>query len=122
MVDYIIKLLEKWRTLAGWITAIVQLLIWLIGGLFFYFRERKRKKEIKTIFQEKEYWKEECYKMKDKANEWHQLTKEAVNIMKYNTPGIYEKFVESYGGEDKFQEWWQLPNIPIIEDKKEEDK
>lgn len=119
MIDDFVRVIEKWGTLAGWVTALAQLPIWIIGVPFLYWRERKRKKEIKGIFQDTNHWREEFYKMKDLANAWHQMTKEAVNIMKYNTPEMSKKFVESYGGEDKFQEWWQLPDVPIIEDEKE---
>lgn len=118
MIDNFVRLLEKWGTLAGWITAIVQLPIWLIGVPFFYFKKRKWRKEFNTALQESNYWKEECYRTKDNANAWFQMTKEALNIMKYNTPETYRKFVESYGGEANFQEWWKLPEIPIIENKK----
>ena len=121
MINYIIGVLEKWGTFAGWTTAIVQIPIWLIGAIFLYFRERKRKGEFDALVQEKNYWNEEYHKKIDLANAWHQIAKEELSIMKHNAPEAYKKFVESYGGEDKFQEWWQLPDIPMIEDKEERD-
>ena len=121
MINYIIGVLEKWGTLAGWITAIIQLPIWLIGVPVLYYKYRKRKGEFDAVVQEKNYWNEEYYKKMDLANAWHQIAKEELSIMKHNAPETYRKFVESYGGEDKFQEWWQLPDIPMIEDKKERD-
>jgi len=117
MVEDLGKILEEWGTLAGWITAIVQLPIWLIGVPFLFYKNRKRKREMDLIQQDKNYWEEECYKMKDKANAWHQMTKETVSFLKYKAPEAYRDFVESYGGEDKFQDWYKLPDIPTIEDK-----
>lgn len=117
MIEGFFRLLEKWGTLAGWITAIVQLPLWLIVIPFFYYKNKKKRKEIDSLIQEQTYWRDECYKMKDLASSWHQVTKEAVSIMKYNAPATYKKYVEDYGGEDKFQEWWKLPDIPVVEDK-----
>jgi hypothetical protein len=121
MVEDLGKILEEWGTLAGWITAIVQLPIWLIGVPFLFYKNRKRKREMDLIQQDKNYWKEECYKMKDLANSWHQTAKEIKTVLKHKAPEAHVDFVESYGGEDKFQDWYKLPDIPIIENKEDDD-
>ena len=98
------------------------LLRWLIGVPFLFYTNRKRKREIMDLIQQdKNYWKEECYKMKDLANSWHQMAKEIKTVLKHKAPEAHADFVESYGGEDKFQDWYKLPDIPIIENKEDDD-
>lgn len=120
MAEDLHKILEEWGTFAGWITAIVQLPIWLIGVPFLFYKNRKRKREMDLIRQDRDYWKDEFFKMKDLASSWHQMTKEIKTILQHKAPEAHRDFIESYGGEDKFEDWYKLPEVPKIEDKEED--
>lgn len=122
IIDYIWKLIEKWGTQASGITAFVQLPIWIIGLPYLYFKERKWKKKHDIAQSDRNYWKEECYRMKDIASEWHNMTKEVVKIMKRNIPDIHKEFVGEYGGEYKFQDWYKLPDMPSIQESRGQDE
>lgn len=111
------KVFEKLGTIAGWITALIQIPIWLYWIPYLYTKKRKNKEEIDSIIRERDWWKEECYKMKDIATSWHQITKEAVSILRHSSPMAYKDFIEAYGGEEKIQDWYELPEIPKIKER-----
>lgn len=109
MWDAILRMLESWGAPAGWITAIVQLLIWIIGVPIFYMRYRRQLNELEQTVVEQ---REEIAKVKDLANAWFQMTREAVRMMRTRAPKVYRDYVDSYGGEQNFTDWWVVPEIP----------
>ncbi|MBE7546930.1 MAG: hypothetical protein HS127_07305 [Planctomycetia bacterium] len=91
-------------------------------------KERKWKTKFATVESE---WRikyqivqDEKGLLYDKASTWHEILKITLILMKFNNPDIHTKLVNQYGGEDKFQDWYKLPDIPMVphEDKNHEAK
>ncbi len=114
MWEVILRTLEIWGAPAEWITAIVQLLFWVIGAPICYRRYRRRVRELQQAVEEQQ---EEIAKVKDLANAWFQMTKQAVSMMKGGARKVYRDYVDSYGGEQNFTDWWVVPEIPGSERK-----
>lgn len=112
-MTWLLHRLEALGTPAGWIVALLQLGIWAVGGPVLLLRSRKRRKEevsqhnsLKMRIEELE---EALGEAEDQANEWRQMTKQAVLMMRARCKDAYRDFIEFYGGEDQFRDWWQMP-------------
>lgn len=113
MWESILSILERLGAPAGWITAIVQLLIWIIGVPIFYVRYRRQvsklEKRVKELGQTEEDLREELGKMKDLAYRQSQMVMAALSMMKIRAPKLYREYVGSFGGEKNFTDWWLVP-------------
>jgi len=116
MWESILSVLERLGAPAGWIAAIVQLLIWIIGAPIFYVRYRRRvsnlEQKVTKLEQTGEDLQEQLAKMKDLANKRFQMIMAALSMMKVKAPKLYRDYVGSYGGEKNFKDWWVIPKIP----------
>jgi hypothetical protein len=117
--DTLLGILQRWGAPAGWIAAIVQLLIWIIGFPVFHMCYRRQVQKLQQIVDEQQ---EEIAKMEDLANAWFQMTKAAVAMMRSRSPKVYRDYVNSYGGEHKFTNWWVIPEIPYKEALREDEE
>lgn len=117
MWESIISVLERLGAPVGWITAIVQLLIWVIGVPIFYFRYRRRVRsldqKVAKLEQEGEDLQEELAKMKDLDSKHFQMIIAALSMMRARAPKLYRDYVDSYGGEEVFKNWWVVPKILV---------
>lgn len=111
-LEWLIKILEKWGPIAGWLVALLQLLVWIFFIPILLYQRHKNSKEKEKIENELIFWQDEASKAKDTANGWYQITKQAILMMKHGAPDVYISFVESYGGEENFKDMWTLPEIP----------
>jgi hypothetical protein len=119
MWESIISALEKLGAPAGWITAILQLLIWIIGAPIFYFRYRRRirslEQKVTKLGEVGEDLQKQLAEMKDLANRWFQMILAALSMMKVKAPKLYRDYVGSYGGEKNFKDMWVVPKISVEE-------
>lgn len=117
-MERLIKVLENWGPIAGWIAALLQLVIWIIFIPIMFYKKRKNLKEKKKVLEDLKFWQEEASNVKDKANGWYQITKQAILMMKgeKSKSKAYKTFTDAYGGEEKFKDMWTLPEIPKEEE------
>lgn len=110
MLEWILQKLELLGAPAGWITSLIQLFIWVIGGTKILRRCRKLLKEKNEKLKDIQ---EEISKANDRAAAWHSCLKEALRIAKSRAPTTYQLIIEPWGGEEKIANWWYLPQPPI---------
>jgi hypothetical protein len=109
LLKLVTKMVDPRELFLPWIAAIVQLIVWPINIL-------RYKKKGSNLEQDVQYWKEEVSKARNKANDWFQITKHALYILKDKAPEAYKDFVNTYGREEKFKDWYTLPEMPKEEE------
>jgi hypothetical protein len=53
----------------------------------------------------------ECAEYKDLAYQWWRILQVLLELTKRAYPFVYEEYTESYGGKEKFEDWWQPPQM-----------
>ena len=112
MTSYILKIFAQVGTYMGWLVAIIQLPMWVINLVRTQRKLRALTQKISDLEEENRDLENEIAEQKDRAYIWFRTLKELLLLTKTRCPQVYYGFIDTYGGEQKFTDWWILPEPP----------